>query len=51
LPAFKVMKDATLHAIASEIPRDEDALLAIPGVGPTFMRKYAAEILAITTRS
>ena len=47
-PAFRILTDRTLMGIASEIPRDEEALLAIRGMGPTTVRKYGEEILAIT---
>jgi HRDC domain-containing protein len=33
----------TIAAIAAARPQDEDALLAIHGVGPAFIEKYAAE--------
>jgi DNA topoisomerase-3 len=48
IPAFRVLTDSTLVAIATEIPRDEEALLAVRGMGPTLMKKYGKEILAIT---
>ena len=49
-PAFRILSDRRLMAIATEIPRDEEALLAVRGMGPTLVRKYGEEILAITTR-
>lgn len=48
IPAFRILSDRTLMAIAVETPRDEQALLAISGIGPTRMRKYGREILEIT---
>jgi DNA topoisomerase-3 len=50
IPAFRIFSDRTLMAIATEIPHDEEALLAVRGMGPTLVRKYGEEILAITTR-
>jgi DNA topoisomerase-3 len=50
VPAFRILSDRTLLAIAAEIPRDEETLLAVHGMGPTLMRKYGKEILAITRR-
>ncbi|MGE4609447.1 MAG: HRDC domain-containing protein, partial [Myxococcota bacterium] len=48
IPAFRILSDRTLMAIAVETPRDEQSLLAISGIGPTRMRKYGREILEIT---
>ena len=47
IPAFRILTDRTLIAIAIEAPRDEDALLAVKGMGPTLLRKYGREILAL----
>jgi ATP-dependent DNA helicase RecQ len=46
-PAFTVAANKTLTAIAAARPSDEDSLLAISGVGPAFISKYAPEVLAI----
>ena len=46
-PAFTVAANKTLNAIAAARPQDEDALLAISGVGPAFIEKYAPEVLPI----
>ncbi|MBW1688209.1 MAG: HRDC domain-containing protein, partial [Deltaproteobacteria bacterium] len=48
IPAFRILTDRTLIAIAVATPRDEDALLAVTGIGPTLLRKYGERILAIT---
>jgi RecQ family ATP-dependent DNA helicase len=48
-PAFTVAHNSTLEAIAATRPASEDALLAIRGIGPSFVSKYAAEVLAIVT--
>jgi RecQ family ATP-dependent DNA helicase len=47
-PAYTVAHNATLAAIAASRPTDESALAAIRGVGPSFIAKYAAEVLALT---
>ena len=47
-PAFRILTDRALLGIATEIPRDEEGLLGIFGMGPTLVRKYGAEILKIT---
>jgi RecQ family ATP-dependent DNA helicase len=46
-PAFTVAANKTLTAIAAARPRNEDALLAISGVGPAFIEKYAPDVLAL----
>ena len=46
-PAFTVASNKTITGIAAARPQDDDALLAIHGVGPAFIEKYAPEVLAI----
>jgi ATP-dependent DNA helicase RecQ len=46
-PAFTVASNKTLTAIAAARPGDDDSLLAIKGVGPSFIDKYAPEVLAL----
>jgi RecQ family ATP-dependent DNA helicase len=46
-PAFTVAANKTLTAIAATRPRDERELLAISGVGPAFIEKFAPDVLAI----
>jgi RecQ family ATP-dependent DNA helicase len=46
-PAFTVASNKTLTAIATARPNDDDSLLAISGVGPAFIEKYAPEVLAL----
>jgi ATP-dependent DNA helicase RecQ len=48
-PAFTVASNKTLTAIAAARPRSEDSLIAISGVGPAFIEKYAAEVLELVT--
>jgi ATP-dependent DNA helicase RecQ len=48
-PAFTVTHNAALAAIAASRPGDADSLLEIRGVGPSFVSKYATEVLAIVT--
>ncbi len=49
-PAFTVAHDSTLKAIAAARPADADALLAIRGIGPSFIAKYAPEVLALIAK-
>jgi RecQ family ATP-dependent DNA helicase len=46
-PAYTVAANKTLIAIATVRPREERELLAISGVGPAFIEKFATEVLAI----
>jgi superfamily II DNA helicase RecQ len=46
-PAYTVANNRTLTAIATIRPCDERELLAISGVGPAFIEKFAPEVLAI----
>jgi RecQ family ATP-dependent DNA helicase len=46
-PAYTVANNRTLAAIAATRPESDDALIAINGVGPAFIAKFAPEVLAI----
>jgi RecQ family ATP-dependent DNA helicase len=46
-PAYTVAHNKVLTAIATIRPTNEDALLAISGIGPSFVEKYAPEVLAL----
>jgi RecQ family ATP-dependent DNA helicase len=46
-PAYTVAHNKTLTAIAAIRPADADSLIAISGIGPSFVEKYAPEVLAI----
>jgi DNA helicase-2/ATP-dependent DNA helicase PcrA len=47
LPAYCIFTDATLLAIAEQLPVDEQALLAIPGVGKAKLEAYSADLLKL----
>ena len=47
LPAFVVFADAVLIALATQRPRNDAELLAVPGIGPAKLEAYGAEALAI----
>jgi DNA topoisomerase-3 len=47
VPAFRILTDRTLTALASRLPRTESDLLNVPGIGPTIVQKYGQEILGI----
>jgi RecQ family ATP-dependent DNA helicase len=44
-PAFTIAHNSTLEAIAAIRPADPETLLSIRGVGPSFITKYADEVL------
>lgn len=48
VPAYTIMHQSTLMAIASIIPHTREELLAIKGFGEASYKKYGEEILAIT---
>jgi RecQ family ATP-dependent DNA helicase len=46
-PAYTVAHNKVLTAIAATRPADEEQLLAISGVGPSFVERHAGRVLAI----
>jgi ATP-dependent DNA helicase RecQ len=46
-PAYTVAHNKTLMAVAAARPKSEEELLAISGIGPSFVEKYAPEVLAL----
>ena len=50
VPAYVVMHDTTLQAIAEEMPKSLVALSAIPGIGPTKLDRYGVEALKVLDR-
>jgi DNA topoisomerase-3 len=47
VPAFRILTDRAVHALAASQPRTEADLLNVPGIGPTIVQKYGQEILGI----
>jgi DNA helicase II / ATP-dependent DNA helicase PcrA len=47
VPAFRILTDRALTALASARPRDEVELLNVSGIGPTIVAKYGRELLGI----
>ncbi len=47
VPAYVIFSDATLLEMAELLPRSEDELLAISGVGPTKLERYGEHFLAL----
>jgi ATP-dependent DNA helicase RecQ len=51
VPAYVVFDNKTLAMIASVRPATRAALLAIPGVGPARLGRYAEDVLQIVRGS
>lgn len=49
LPAFMILHQRTLISIANSAPSTEAELLAIKGVGKSFIQKYATQVLELIT--
>ncbi|MBC3190271.1 ATP-dependent DNA helicase UvrD2 [Pseudonocardia sp. C8] len=47
VPAFVVLTDATLTAIAEQRPSDPSALVGIPGIGAAKLDRYGDEVLRL----
>lgn len=50
LPAYCIVTDATLIALAEQVPDDEQGLLGVSGIGRVKAEKYGADLLAILDR-
>jgi len=50
VPAFVIFDNKTLVAVARRRPTTRDALLAVPGVGPTKLDRYGAAVLELVGR-
>ena len=46
VPAYVVLGDAGLAALARDMPRDEAGLLRVPGIGKVKVERYGAALLA-----
>jgi DNA topoisomerase-3 len=47
VPAFKILRNQSLRAIAQKPPAAPDDLLSIPGVGSSTVKKYGAAICRV----
>ncbi len=47
IPAFRVLTDRVLNAVAAARPTSDEALLELSGFGPGLLEKYGPEILEI----
>jgi len=48
-PAFVILTDATLEAIAESRPATPAELVALPGIGQVKLDRYGTEVLALVT--
>lgn len=51
IPAYRILTNNTMQAIAFSIPGTPEELLAIPGIGPKTQEKYGQEILSVLRRN
>lgn len=49
LPAFRILTDRALRAIASERPASPEELLNVPGIGPATAKQYGTAICRLCT--
>ncbi len=47
LPAYLVVTDATVQALAEGMPRNLDELAEIPGLGPAKLERFGTSLLAL----
>ena len=48
-PAFRVLSDRTLHAIAAARPLTDAQLLEVPGIGLKLAQKYGKQIFRVVS--
>ncbi|MDN6301683.1 MAG: ATP-dependent DNA helicase UvrD2 [Brachybacterium sp.] len=46
-PAYAILTDAALEAVAERAPRSEQELLEVPGIGPGKVASFGADLLAL----
>ena len=47
IPAFRILTDLVLHAMAEDRPASDEDLLAISGIGMATVKKYGADLIRI----
>lgn len=45
IPAFRILSDRVLFAVCEVLPKDEAALLGVPGMGPKLVSQYGADLV------
>jgi DNA topoisomerase-3 len=51
VPAFRVLTNRALVAIAQARPGSAAALKAVKGVGPKLLKQYGSQLVALCTRA
>jgi ATP-dependent DNA helicase RecQ len=47
VPPYVIFHDSTLHEMSNRLPRDQEDMLSIPGVGENKLKKYGQQFLQI----
>jgi superfamily II DNA helicase RecQ len=47
VPAYVILPDRALAALATERPRDRSALLGVPGIGEAKLSRYGEDLLRL----
>jgi DNA topoisomerase-3 len=47
IPAFRILTDRTLYAIAEKCPISQEELMTVSGVGPAIIKKYGVDIIGL----
>jgi DNA topoisomerase-3 len=47
IPAFRIMPNRTLEALATACPSTEAEILGVHGMGPTLVKKYGQALMEI----
>ncbi len=50
IPAFRILTDRALLAVAAAGPTNEENLLAVPGIGPSLVKNHGPRVLQIVKR-
>jgi len=50
IPAYCIFHDRTLSQLATDLPADQESLLAVSGIGPAKAKDYGADILEVIRR-
>jgi ATP-dependent DNA helicase RecQ len=51
VPAYAILNDATLRAVAVVRPRTDDELLTVPGIGPAKLERHGADLRRIVAEA
>jgi DNA topoisomerase-3 len=51
VPAFRILTNRALVAIAQARPQSAQALRGVPGVGPKVVQTYSAQLLTLCARA